>query len=210
MAKRSRSIEFEFGGKPLEFEMHKVDRTRLYGYKELEVLDESGESCELTTLADDGKTLIGKGGTGIGHLTADGNWVEKSDLNPVDLEGQPIVPVKSSFSAPILLEKEITLDDYLNHNVRLIYQLELKAENKDLVDKLKAGSIFKFPYSFRGGLEADAGLMLMNDEDEIFFLVGDETNISFKGLQQAAPVASVEEDDADEGDAGGLMDFGMI
>jgi len=50
--------------------------------------------------------------------------------------------------------------------------------------------------------------MLINDGDEIFFLVGDKTSVSFKGLQQSAPVAS-EEDEA-AGDAGGLMDFGMI
>ena len=209
MAKKKRSIEFEFGGTPLQFEMNKVDRTKLYGYKELEVLDESGEPCELNTLADDGKTLIGKGGTGIGHLTADGDWVEKSDLKPVDLEGKTITPVKSSFSAPIPLKQEITLDDYLDHNIRLIYQLDLVSENADLLGKLKSGSIFKFDYSFRGGLEADAGLMLMNDDEEIFFLVGDKTSITFKGLQQSAPVATSEET-TEDADAGGLMDFGMI
>lgn len=207
MAKKKRSIEFEFGGAPLEFEMNKVDRTRLYGFKELVVLDEAGEACELNTLADDGKTLIGKGGTGIGHLTADGEWVDKSDLKPVDLEGKTITPVKSSFSAPIQLNQEITLDQYLDHNIRLIYQLDLKTENSELVNNLKSGSIFKFDYSFRGGLEADAGLMLMNDDEEIFFLVGDETSIAFKGLQQAAPVAVADEEDAE---SGGLMDFGMI
>ena len=210
MAKK-RSIEFEFAGQLLEFEMNKVDRTRLYGYKELEVLDESGEKCELTTLADDGKTLIGKGGTGIGYLTADGNWCDKTELKPVDLEGKTITPVKSSFSAPIPLTQEISIDDYLDHNIRLIYQLDLTTENSALVAKLKEGAIFKFPYSFRGGLEADAGIMLMNDEEEIFFLVGDATSVAYKGLQQASPVAAVDdtEQDADE-DAGGLMDFGMI
>ena len=32
-------IKFSFAGKESVFEMHKVDRSRLYGYKELEVLD---------------------------------------------------------------------------------------------------------------------------------------------------------------------------
>lgn len=211
MAKKKRSIEFEFGGQPVEFEMNKVDRSRLYGYKELEVLDESGEKCELTTLADDGKTLIGKGGTGIGYLTADGDWCDKSELKPVDLEGKTITPVKSSFSAPIPLTKEISIDNYLDHNIRLIYQLDLQTENPLLVEKLKSGAIFKFPYSFRGGLEADAGIMLMNGEEEIFFLVGDETSVAFKGLQQAAPVTATDGTDSDdEDDGGGLMDFGMI
>ncbi|MFK7766768.1 MAG: hypothetical protein AB8B55_06065 [Mariniblastus sp.] len=202
-------LQFEFGGEAIEFEMNKVDRSKLYGFKVVEVLDEHGVPCELTTLADDGKTLIGKGGTGIGYLSADGEWCDKSELKAVNLEGKEIVPVPSSFSAPVKLETEISIDEYLNHNIRLIYQLEPKTITETLHKKLNDGVIFKFPYSYRGGLEADAGILLMNDDDEVFFLVGDETSIEFKGLQQAAPVAPPEEED-DEADAGGLMDFGMI
>lgn len=205
---KTRSIEFEFKGTPITFNMIKVDRNKLYGYKVLDVLDENDEPCELTTLADDGKTLIGKGGTGIGYLDADGNWSDKSQLNPVDLQGKPIQPVLSSFSAPIELATEISIEDYLDHNIRLIYQLEIDQTSHPLIDKLKSGAIFLFDYSFRGGLEADAGIMLINDEDEIFFLVGDKTSVSFKGLQQSAPVAT-EEAVATNDDAG-LMDFGMI
>ena len=189
--------------------MNKVDRSRLYGFKDVEVLDESGEPCELTTLADDGKTLIGKGGTGIGYITADGNWCDKSSLKAVDLVGKQITPVPSSFSVPIRLDTEITIDEYLDHNIRLVYQLDPMQGTESLVAKLQSGSIFKFPYSFRGGLVADAGFLLMNDSDEIFFLVGDETNVAFKTLQQAAPVASPETSDVDDDD-GDLMDFGMI
>ena len=204
--------------------MIKVDRNKLYGYKVLEVLDDQGDACELTTLADDGKTLIGKGGTGIGYLDADGNWSDKSELSPVDLEGKAITPVPSSFSAPIPLAKEISIEEYLDHNIRLIYQLQFNEDQEDgqaaqpqeaqpqeaqpLVDKLKSGSIFLFDYSFRGGLEADAGIMLVNDDDEIFFLVGDQTGVTYKGLQQSAPVAAEETDSSEED--GGLMDFGMI
>ena len=205
---KTRSIEFEFAGTPVTFNMIKVDRNKLYGYKVLDVLDEQGEPCELTTLADDGKTLIGKGGTGIGYLDADGNWSDKSQLKPVDLQGKPIEPVASSFSAPIPLLKEISIEQYLDHNIRLVYQLELSQENQPLIDKLKSGTIFLFDYSFRGGLEADAGIMLINDDEEIFFLVGDNTSVSFTGLQQSAPVATDQGESED--DQAGLMDFGMI
>ena len=204
----AKPLKFEFDGVPIEFEMNKVDRRKLYGWKEVEVLDENGDRCDLNTLADDGKTLIGKGGTGIGYLTADGNWSDKSGLKAVDLEGNEIKPVPSSFSAPIVLQQEISIDEYLNHNVRLIYQLAPSTVTDELMAKLNSGTIFKFPYSYRGGLEADAGLMLMNDDDEVFFLVGDETGVAYKGLQQAAPVAPVEEAEVEE--SGGLMDFGMI
>jgi len=128
---KTRSIEFEFAGTPITFN----------------VLDENDEPCELTTLADDGKTLIGKGGTGIGYLDADGNWSDKSQLNPVNLEGKPIEPVLSSFSAPIQLAQEISIEDYLDHNIRLIYQLEVDQASHPLIDKLKSGGWKPMPES---------------------------------------------------------------
>ncbi len=56
------------------------------------MLDEHGDKCEMATLAEDGHTIIGRGGTGIGYLSADGLWCDKSELQPVDLSGVPIQP----------------------------------------------------------------------------------------------------------------------
>lgn len=205
----AKPLKFDYAGTSVEFEMIKVDRSKLYGFKEQEVLDESGEPCELTTLADDGRTLVGKGGTGIGYVDADGNWADKSSLTPVDLEGNEITPVPSSFSAPIALADEVTLDEYLTHNIRLIYQLQAINVDNDLLTKLKAGAIFSFPYSYRGGLVSDAGFLLTNDSGEIFFLVGDKANLDFKGLQAAPSVVATEHETDSEADDD-LMDFGMI
>ena len=203
-----RTLSFSLAGNPIDFAMHKIDRSRLYGFKELLVLDEDGDPCELNTLAEDGKTLIGKGGTGIGYLDADRNWVEKSDLTAVDLEGNEIVPVPSSFSAPIELSEKVDAEDFLNHNIRLIYRLESEALDDALAKELSEGAIFKFPYSFRGGLEADAGFLMHNEAGVIFFLVGDPSSVEYVGLQQAAPTAS--EATGDETSTDDLMDFGMI
>ena len=201
-------IKFSHDGKQLVFQMQKVDRIKLYGFKELVVHDENEQPCELATLAEDGKTLVGKGGSGIGQLTADGKWTDKSKLKPIDLEGNEITPVPSSFAAPIELAQESTIDDYLDHNVRLIYELSIDNESateEELVGKLKEGVIFKFPYSYRGGLEADVGFLMFNAEQKVFFLVGESTLVDFVGLQQVA--TPVEGDDDDGTD---LMDFSMM
>ncbi len=87
----------------MALEMNKIDRSRLYGYKELEVVDDLGSRCDLATLAEDGRTLVGRGSTALGWLDADGCWCDKSQLKPVDLDGKEVVPVPSSFSAPIKL-----------------------------------------------------------------------------------------------------------
>ena len=204
-----RPIRFDFDGAVLSFNMQKVDRSKLYGFKQLEVFDEHENQCDLATLAEDGKTLVGKGGTGIGHLTADGLWTDKEQLKPVNLEGDEITPVSSSFAAPVELKDETTIDDYLNHNIRLIYRLKAEEDSKEdaLRLRLKAGAILKFPYSYRGGLEADIGFLLTNENDELFFLVADPTRVEFVGLTQS-PAAQMEDDD--QPDATDLMDFGMI
>ena len=50
------------------FDPMKIDRSDLYGFKEVEVLDEHGQRCELATLADDGKTVVGRGGVTYAYL----------------------------------------------------------------------------------------------------------------------------------------------
>ncbi len=200
-------IRFKHDGSNLAFQMQKVDRSRLYGSKELLVHDEDDRPCVLATLAEDGKTLIGKGGTGIGQLTADGKWTDKSKLRPVDLEGNEITPVPSSFAAPIELKHETSIDDFLNHNIRLVYQLitdESSETEEKLVASLRDGAILKFPYSWRGGLEADSGFILCNSEHRIFFLVGHATAAEYVGLQQI--VASTDPSEADVD----LFDFEMM
>ena len=203
MAKR---IVFQFGDCDLSFALHKVDRSRLYGSKQTEALDEQGRRCDLATLANDGQTLVGHGGTAFGYLDVDGKWTDKSELTPVDLEGQQIEPIASSFDAPIKLFDTVAPDAYLEHDMRLIYQLESDDDISELLEELKRGTIFSFPFSYRGGLEPDAAFLLLGDDDNIFMTVGSSARIKFIGLQQSA-VAVDDEGEADETD---LMDFDMI
>ena len=92
--------------------------------------------------------------------------------------------------------------------MRLVYALETESNDiQDIMSELERGTIFSFPYSYRGGLEADMGFVLLNDAGELMMAVGDPTRIEFIGLQAAVPV--VTEEEADSAD-GGLMDFDMI
>lgn len=213
----AKALIFEFGGNEVSLSMKKVDRAKLYGYKDVEVLDEDDGVCELATLAEDGRTVVGKGGTAMSYLDVDGNWCERTEIKPINLEGEEITPVGSSFSAPIELAEKVSIEDYLQHNIRLIYQMDVveteeetessSAAFQQLLTELKQGAIFKFKYSYRGGLEPDVGFLLTNHADDIFFLVGNKSTVDFVGLQQAAVVSSEAEDEDDGTD---LMDFDMI
>jgi hypothetical protein len=203
----AKPLVFHYDGGEISFTLTKIDRSKLYGYKEVEVLDEQDRKCELATLADDGRTVVGRGGTGMGHVTADGEWCDKAQLIPVNLDGDVIQPVVSSFAAPIPLAETVSAGEYLEHNVRAIYLLGTEDDASALADELKRGTIYKFAYSYRGGLEADAGFLLMGEEDNIFLAVGNPTKVEMLELQQ--PAAVVEEDGAAE-DETDLMDFDMI
>jgi hypothetical protein len=202
----AKPLVFKFGGNELAFQLNKIDRSKLYGYKELEVLDQQGRRCELATLAGDGHTVVGRGGAALATLDADGRWCEKSQLKPIDLDGKEIAPVASSYAAPIESLQPCPIDEYLQHNIRLVYQLEAEGDVAPLRDELNSGTIFKFPYSYRGGLEADAGFLLSGEDGNVFFAVGNPTKVEYIGLAQVA----IAEDENPETEEMDLMDFDMI
>lgn len=200
---------FRFGDRDLPFSLNKVDRSKLYGFKDVEAVADDGRRCDLATLADDGRTVVGRGGTGIGQLTPDGLWCEKKSLKPVGVDGNPLVPVPSSFQAPIPLSTTVTVEQYLEHTIRLVYHLAAEGaadESAGLTMELKKGTIFTFPYSYRGGLAADAGFLMLGDGDAPFLLVGNPTKVEFIGLQEIGVPADEEAEEEESDD----MDFDMI
>jgi hypothetical protein len=205
----AKPLVFVYQNQPLPFEMTRVDRSKLYGFKETEVLDEQQQSCELATLASDGKTVVGRGGTGIAYMTPDGLWCERGTLTAINLEGQPIKPVPSSFDAAIPLERTVSVEQFLDYDVRAVYLLRGVDLPDDLRQQLQQGTIFQFSFSFRGGVEAEPAFLLMNNDEHLFMLIGKETSISFVGLQQTAEVMEEEEPEEVEGDPDDL-DFSMI
>ncbi len=205
----AKQLIVEFDGEEIPLELQKIDRTKLYGYVENEVLDDAGKKCELVTICGDGHTLAGKGGTALAYLSPQGQWCEKADLQPIGSNGQPIIPVKSSFDAPVPLTNTATPDDLLSHNIHLVYQLTSEAQHPKLLAELKQGTIYTFPFSYRGGLEADVAFLLIGADGNLFMLVGKPTALEFVGLQQAA--AAVADDAADTTDeTEDLLDFSMV
>lgn len=199
-------LVFIYGEKELPFQLKKVDRSSLYGYVDVETLDDRGRPCKLATLAGDGRTIVDSGGTALAYLSPDGLWRDKGKLKPVDPNGESIEPVPSTFKAATVLENRTDIDDYLSHNIRSVYMMDCEDDWSELGDDLKNGAIFSFPFSYRGSLEADTAFLLAGSDGNIFMCVGKKTDIQFYGFEQAAPADLPEEEDADEDD----MDFGML
>ena len=76
---------------------------------------------------------------------------------------------------------------------------------KHFFESLENGDIFKFPYSYRGGLVADSGFLIQGEDKRFYLLVGDELDFDFIELKQLATPVADEEVDEDE-----FMSFDMI
>ncbi len=201
------NVAFTFAGTESTCALAKVDRSKLYGYSKSVVEDADGNECQLVTLAADGRTLLGAGGTAIATFSGDGRWLDRSDLKAVDLDGEPLERVGSSLKAPIELARKASETEFLEHGIRLSYRLEGEL-SPDLDRELEGGAIFAFPFSYRGGVSPDAGFLLRGADGGNWLLVGERFEFEFVSLEAAAAI--VEEDDGGGEEDDGEIDFGMM
>jgi hypothetical protein len=210
----AKPLVFEYRGGQVSLGLQKVDRTKLYGYVDTEVVDEAGRACELGTLLGDGHSVVGKGGTGIAYLSPDGLWRKKAELRPVDRDGNPMPTLKSTFDTVVPLTDQATIEDYLSHNVHLIYLLTHEQPEgmpaqpiEELTEDLRGGTIYRFPFAYRGGVSASVGFLLAGGDGNVFLCVGVPTTIEYVGLKATAAVVADPCEEAAEEDA---IDFSMV
>jgi hypothetical protein len=195
---------------PLAFELEKIDRTKLYGSREVLALDADGAVCERATLAGDGHTLAGKGDVALAYLTPDGAWRPKAELRAIDAAGQAILPHKPTFAVPVPLDTIASRDEYLGHTIGLVYQLVPADASRigPLCEELASGTIFSIAFSYRGGINPPAGFVLAGQDDAIYLCVGRPCELEYVGLDAPAPLADEQADEETE-DAD-LLDFSLV
>jgi len=205
----ARALKFKYSDAEFECELHKVDRSKLYGTVDIETRDNEGNRCGLAAIANDGKTLIPYGGTAFAYINAEGEWVERNELSPANMEGEKLPTIPSSFDLTIELNREVSDEEYLNHSARLCYQLGTgDSFSQVLRDKLLEGAVFKFDFLYREGVSADPAFILATPDNIIWMMVGEPSSIDYVGLDQAAVSFAVSEDDTDEGSE--EFDFEML
>ena len=189
----ARALVLSLDGQEFPVQMKKIDREKLYGNVEIEAFDEEGNTAFLQILDSDGKTLIDTGGTSLATLDEKGTSKDRKNLIPVNTDGEEVKPVTSSFSAPNILYKA-TVDEYLSHSVKSVYSLTPpEGSNLDLLNEVLSGdAIYKFDFSYRGGLDYDTAFLIGNEEN-IFMIVGASTTLQFVKLNQPSVLEPVEE-----------------
>lgn len=188
----ARTLVLSLDGEEFPVQMQKIDREKLYGNIDIEAFDEDGAKAFLQILDADGKTLIDTGGTSLATLDEAGNSVDRKSLIPITSDGEEVEPVPSSFSAPNILH-EATIDEYLSHSVKSVYILTPpEGSDFDTLEDVLSDAIYKFDFSYRGGLEYDTAF-LIGKETTVFMVIGVNTTMKFVKLNQPSVLEPVEE-----------------
>ena len=200
----ARSLSFVFKGTEYAAKPVKVDRSKLYGWTELKALDDDGRECRIVNMDETGSLILPKGGLGMGILSPEGDWVERSNLKAIKADGSEAESVPSSFSAPIDLNQKVDAETFLDHKITAVYQLD--EAPKDLIKKV-GEDIYLFTYSFRDSFKGESAFVLAAAE-ALFMLVGQKLDFQMIGLNKAETIdeENLDEEDEDSGD----LDFSMM
>lgn len=182
----------------------KVERKKLYGWTELRATDPDGNVCRQAGLDSNGVTIIPKGATKIGMLREDGNWMEKDELQALHADGSVAEAIPSSFEADIVLDAQATVDELMDCIVTSVYQLD--GDGAEEFAKAIGTSIYKFPFSYRGGYDAADGFLLAGGTTPFIF-VGTEAQFEMIGLEEQAVVDEPDDEVEMEEDE---LDFSMF
>ena len=199
----AKPLQFIIGGSTYDAVPVKLERKKLYGWTDTIATDEAGGVCVLAQLAPGGTLIVPPGGVKPATLDTDGKWLEKSDLTPVDADGNPLTPMPSSFDSPITLDCKATDEEFLDHIWKAVYQLD----NAELASAIGEGDIYAFPFSYRGGLSQDDGFLLKSD-GTLFLFTGEKVEFEFIGVAEEGVLDDQNEDTSAEEDD--ELDFSMM
>jgi hypothetical protein len=199
----AKNLTFNLKGNEYSFTTTKLDRSKIYGWTEIRALDKENNLCKTLYMDRTGTLLIPKGGFTYGILDASNNWVNKSDLQAVDAEGNPAPLVPSSFASPIILEKTVTVEEVLDHAITSVY--ELGGEAPDLVKLVADGPIYTFIFNWKEDYEGDDAY-LIESKNRLFVLVGKKLDFEYIGIEEQGFISD-EDEEKEESDE---IDFSMM
>ena len=191
-----KTLVLSLDGREVPVNLIRVTREKLYGSVEIEAFDEKKNPATLKVLAADGKTLIDKGGTGLEVLDEKGQSMNRTDLMPVDLNGDKIETVESSFNHTNVVHKA-KMEQYFDLVVKSVYLLEpVETDDKKyLGDQLGDGAVYTFPFAYRDGPIFDTAFIVGGGKDEAFMITGKEAEVEYLSLKQQGVLDSAEEEE---------------
>ena len=203
----AKPLVFHANGQEFAFDITKLDRRKLYGWKDITAFDDSDNECLRMELDETGSFIIPPGGKGLGVLDREGNWVDKNQLVALLTDGSPAPLIPSSFDAPVELNRMVTIEEFLDYNIENVYAMTPVNVGGGLADLVReAEGIYSFEFNYRADYEGSSAF-LVESKDKLYMLVGSKTAFEYVGLEQTAEV-NLEEEKEDSGDD--ELDFSMM
>ena len=175
----AREILLNLNKKKSTFEISKIDRKKLYGFKKRLFLDVKGEECSKANLEEETGIVFVNSDISSCYLDHKGNYIEKSDLEAINENGKKVKKEDSTIGKEVNLNS-ITTEDALNLKVNSVYHLEPKEFDKNLKSKLDKGEVFSFPFNYYADFKLEDGIILKS-EKEYFALVGRKASCHWVG-----------------------------
>ena len=197
----AKPIVVSLDGIESSFDHVKLDRKRLYGERRRVPLDLTGEPCVKSALTSDGLYLLQSGMTAQGYFDESGRWLQKSQLVGIGSDGQALEPMPSTLGAVQPLEL-VEPDVLLEHVVESVYTLEATDLAAALQERLAAGDVFRFGFSYSADYKQSAAFLLKNTEG-IFCLIGAPLTATWSDPGKLAEVVDAEDSSDD-------LDFEMF
>ena len=199
----AKPIIVSFGGVQSNFDHEKLDRAKLYGRRQRQVLDPEGQRCEKAELTRDGTLLVRSGMTAQGYFDDSGAWVPNNRLVGLDAAGNPVPLQPSTLGEPQTLQGPVAPTELLDLAVRSVYVLSPEGLDPKLEAELKAGKIYKFTFNYRADYKPELAFLVGNASG-YFALVGEPSESDWLELQTVVAEAADEADDDEE------LDFEMF
>ena len=201
----AKNLNFCIGKNKFEASITKVDRDKVYGFVEEQVLDKNGKICNTGNLLDDGQTIIMTGATALKNINDKNIEVDKKSLRTVYMDGKDAVLVPSSYDEEIQLQK-VLMEDLFNLEVSTVYQLNWEDNDakSSMLKELDEGKLFSFVFNYRADYEG-ADAILLSAQKEVFILVGRLLSFEFLENKSIAPFIETEVPEQDD-----EIDFAML
>ncbi len=200
----AKSIAVRLGDEPSRFSFAKLERERLYGRKERQVVDAEGRRCAGAWLSADGAALVPAGGLAMLYVDPGFGTVERSELKAVDEHGAPLPLQPSTLGVEQALVGPVPAARVLEHAIHAVYTLVPEAVGPTLSAALGEGKIFCAPFNYRDDYRLET-MFLLGNEAGLFALVGTETNFGMVVRDAAPPTPPSEGDELGED-----LDFSMM
>ncbi len=185
------------------FQLEKLERSKLYGSKRRIPVDVDGKPCVRAALTDDGEVLILSGMAAQGWFDDLGRQVEASEMEAQTPDGIALELVPSTLGVSQPLEGPVSPMEVLDLAVSSVYQLTADTIADELAASLTSGEVWRFRFNYRSDFLAETAYLLANDAG-IFALIGQPTTAPYLQLNALPPVEAADVEDTED------VDFQML